>query len=115
MAKYEHLHIYKRAMDFAIYLETVVRGFSRYHKYTIGSELRELSREIVRRIIAANSREDKLEHLSGLRDAVEQMKITIMICKEVKAFRSFNSFQNAAGAAVNLSRQAEGWIKSLRK
>ena len=115
MAKYEHLHIYKRAMDLPIYLEAVVRGFSRYHKYPIGSELRELSREIVRRIIAANSREDKLEHLSGLRDAVEQMKITIMICKEVKAFRSFKSFQHAAESAVDIGRQAEGWLKSVKK
>jgi len=112
MAKYEHLPIYKRAMDLAFYLETVVRGFSRYHKYTIGSELRELSRDIVRRIIAANSRDDKLDHLGGLRDAVEQMKVTIMICKEVKAFRSFKSFQHAAESAVDIGRQAEGWLKS---
>jgi hypothetical protein len=115
MARYEHLPIYKRAMDLAIYLETVVRGFSRYHKYTIGSELRELSREIVRLIIAANSREDKLEHLRGLRDAVEQMKVTIMICKEVKAFRSFKSFQHAAESAVDIGRQAEGWLKSIKQ
>lgn len=40
MARYEHLPIYKIAMDLAMYLEQVVRNFSRYHKYTVGSEPR---------------------------------------------------------------------------
>jgi hypothetical protein len=39
MARYEHLPIYKKAMDLAIYFEQVVRNFSRYHKYTLGSEV----------------------------------------------------------------------------
>ena len=47
MARYEHLPIYKKAMDPTIYVEKVVRNFSRYHKYTLGSELRAKSREIV--------------------------------------------------------------------
>ena len=54
MARYEHLPIYKKAMDLTIYFEKVVRNFSRYHKYTLGSELREKSREIVGLIIKAN-------------------------------------------------------------
>jgi len=33
MARYEHLPIYKKAMDLAIHLEKIVRNFSRYHKY----------------------------------------------------------------------------------
>jgi hypothetical protein len=45
MARYEHLPIYKTAMDLTIYLEQVVRNFSRYHKYTLGSDLRQQSRE----------------------------------------------------------------------
>ena len=36
MARYEHLPIDKTAMDLAVYLEQVVRKFSRYHKYTLG-------------------------------------------------------------------------------
>jgi len=40
MARYEHLPIYKQAMDVAVHFEKVVAGFSRYHKYTLGTELR---------------------------------------------------------------------------
>ncbi len=34
MARYEHLPIYKQAMDVAVHFEKVVAGFSRYLKYT---------------------------------------------------------------------------------
>lgn len=57
MARYEHLPIYKKAMELTIYFETIVRNFSRYRKYTLGSELRVKSREIVVLIIKANSKE----------------------------------------------------------
>ncbi|MDA1305584.1 MAG: four helix bundle protein, partial [Nitrospirae bacterium] len=60
MARYEHLPIYKAAMDVTVYVETIVRNFSRYHKYTLGSDLRQQRRELVTLIIRANSRPDKL-------------------------------------------------------
>lgn len=41
MAQYEHLPIYKKAYDLALYFEKIVRNFSRYHKYTLGTEMRE--------------------------------------------------------------------------
>jgi hypothetical protein len=34
MARTEHLPIYKASYDLCLYLEQVVHGFSRYHKYT---------------------------------------------------------------------------------
>ena len=59
MAYYENLPIYKKAMELAIYIEKVVRDFTRYHKYTIGTDMRNLSRDIVSLVIKANSRKDK--------------------------------------------------------
>ena len=114
MAQYEHLPIYKKAMDMTIYIENIVRGFSRYHKYTLGTDLRNLSREIVRLIIRANSEKDKVKTLLALRDTIEEFKVTLRICKEVKAFKNFNSFKHAIEEAISLSRQNEGWIKSMR-
>ena len=37
MARYEHLPIYKAALDAAVHFEQVVAGFSRYHKYSLGT------------------------------------------------------------------------------
>ena len=115
MAQYEHLPIYKRAMDLTIYIENIVRGFSRYHKYTLGTELRNQSRRIVSLIIRANSEKNKLITLCSLRDTIEELKVMVRVCKEVKAFSNFKSFQTAAESAVSLSKQNEGWIKSLER
>ena len=41
MAYTEHLPIYKGAYDLCLWLEQVVRGFSRYHKYSLGADLRD--------------------------------------------------------------------------
>ena len=84
MARYEHLPIYKKAMDLAVYLEKVVRNFSRYHKYTLGVELRQKSREIVTAVIAANSPLEKL--LQQLRQQLEARRVLLRIAKEVRAF-----------------------------
>jgi len=42
MAPYEHLPIYKRAMDLAVHFEKVVAGFSRWREYTLGTEPRSM-------------------------------------------------------------------------
>lgn len=115
MARYEHLPIYKKAMDLTIYFEKIVRNFSRYHKYTLGSELREKSREIVELIIRTNSTEKRLSLLLELRERLEGLKVLIRICKEVKAFNRFNSYVYASDLVVDLCRQNEGWIKGQKK
>ena len=113
MARYEHLPIYKKAMDVAVHFEKVVAGFSRYHKYTLGTELRNKSREIVSIIVKANSSVDKLPHLQTLREKTEEFIILIRICKEVKAFKSFSAYQFAVEEVLSVSRQNEGWLKSV--
>ncbi len=115
MARYEHLPIYKKAMDLTVYFEKIVRNFSRYNKYTLGSELREKSRQIVELIIKANSTKERLPFLLELRERLEGLKVLIRICKEVKAFHSFNSFVYASDLVVDISRQNEGWIRGHKR
>ena len=70
MARYEHLPIYKQAMDLTINFEKIVRNFSRYHTYTLGSELRSASRDMVRLIINANTAREKLPVVYELREGL---------------------------------------------
>ncbi|MGH8554923.1 MAG: hypothetical protein ACREUD_05050 [Gammaproteobacteria bacterium] len=44
MARSEHLPIYKASYDLCLYLEQIVRSFSRYHKYSLGADLRDGAR-----------------------------------------------------------------------
>jgi len=115
MARYEHLPIYSKAMELGIYLDTVVRNFSRYNKYTIGEELRNLSRNIIKLIIRANSLADKTESLFDLVQNCEMLKTMLFYAKETKAFANFNSFQHATELAVLLCKQSEGWLQSSKK
>jgi hypothetical protein len=55
MARHEHLPIYKAALDRTVHFEKLVAGFSRYHKYTLGTELREGSRAVLQQVLRANS------------------------------------------------------------
>lgn len=50
MARYEHLPIYKAALDVAVGFEKLVVGFSRYHQYTLGSELRNGSQRVLEQV-----------------------------------------------------------------
>jgi len=109
---YENLPVYKKALDLTVYFENIVRNFSRYHKYTVGTELRNLSREILTLIIKANSAKEKKEALLKVREKLEELKISIKICKEIKAFRSFKSFEHSVRSVVNIAKQNEGWLKS---
>ena len=114
MARYEHLPVYKAAIDLAVYIEQIVAGFSRYHKYTLGSELRTLAHKIVSLVIKANNSVDKKVLLKELLDAQEEMKIIIRISKEVKAFHSFNSFETCVRRLDNVIRQSSGWLRSQK-
>ncbi len=102
-------------MELSVYTEETVRKFSRYQKYGIGEDLRDLSRQIVLLIIRANSTEQKSPVLQELVETCEQLKVMLVLAKEVKAFQSFTSFQQAAGLATSLCRQSEGWLLSSKK
>jgi hypothetical protein len=112
MAHYENLPIYKAALDLAIYIEKIVRFFSRYHKYTIGTDLRDTSRRILVLVAKANIKEDRVETLLEALEKLDELKILIRLCKELKAFRSFKSFEFATKSIMEVSKQCEGWLRS---
>jgi hypothetical protein len=112
MARYEHLPIYKASLDMAVYIEQIVANFSRYHKFTLGSELRTLAHRIVVLVIKANNATDKRQGLAELLEALEEMKILVHIAKEVKAFHGFNSFETCVRHLDGVTRQCSGWLKS---
>jgi hypothetical protein len=111
MARYEHLPIYKAALDMAVYIETIVMNFTKYHKYTLGSELRTLAHRIALLTIKANNATNKLPLLSDLQNAIEEMKILAHLSKEVKAFHNFNSFEVCVRHLDGLGKQCSGWSK----
>jgi len=100
MAQYEHLPIYKKAFELNLYFEKIVKGFSRYQKYILGTELRNKAREIVSLIIRANNKKDKTETLIQLREELEHIKLLLRLCKELRVFNNFDPFQVAVNHVI---------------
>jgi len=128
MAQTEHLPIYKAAYDLCLYFERIVRNFSRYHKpvlsseqreriegYSIGQDLRDGARRVLKLIVRANARGDKVSVLLQIREEVEELKVLLRLCHDAKGFPNFNSFEHAIALVVNVARQNEGWLKSQQQ
>lgn len=117
MARHEHLPIYKAALDLTVHLEKVVAGFSRYHKYTLGTELRQGSRAVLQQVVRANNASDaaiRAEELLRLREQIDSLLLTMRVGKEVQAFKSFAAYLHAVEQVGMVARQNEGWFKHTR-
>ena len=105
MAQTEHLPIYKASYDLCLYFENVVRNFSRYHKYSLGADLRDGARRALRLVVRANSRADKPPVLLRLREELEELKVLRRLCHDAKAFPNFNSFEHAITLLTDIAKQ----------
>jgi hypothetical protein len=115
MARYEHLPIYKAALSVAVDFEKRVAGFSRYHKYTLGTELRNGSRKVVEQVIRANNARERLPELLKLRELLDSLLLSMRLAMEVRAFGSFRAYAHVSEQVASICRQNEGWIKSMEK
>ena len=117
MARYEHLPIFRDAYDLTVHVEKLVRGFSRYHKYTLGTDLRNRTRGILDLIVDANnSNGERGERLEELRKALESLKVLNRLCNDSSAFPGgTRSYLHMAERITGLAKQNEGWIKVTRK
>jgi hypothetical protein len=116
MAHYRHLPIWKAAMDLAVHLEHAVRRFPRYHKYTLGSELRQTAQRLCCGVARANNAhsEARCSALDELVLEVEAMKTLLTLAQEMKAFANFNEFALATELTVSLGKQSGGWRRRVR-
>jgi hypothetical protein len=76
-SQYEGLPIYKATTDLVVMLDRCVRGFPRYHKYTLGSRLREGSVELVLMVVRSNRREERSHWLPILCARIEEFKVLV--------------------------------------
>ena len=112
MARSEHLPIYKASYDLCLYVEQVVHNFSRYHKYTIGTDLRDGARQVLKLVVRANARADKASVLYRIREELEEIKVLARLAQDVHAFPNMNSFEHTTRLVTSIAKQNEGWLKS---
>jgi hypothetical protein len=115
MARTEHLPIYRASYDLCLYLEQVVHRFSRYHKYTLGTDLRDAARRALKLVVRANSQRDRVATLLALREEFEELKVLLRPGQDLKVFSGLSTFEHAMKQVIELAKQNEGWLKSQRQ
>jgi hypothetical protein len=111
----EVLPIYKSALNLAVYMEQIVRGFEKYHKYTMGVDLRQKSKMLLFAINCANLSDDRVHALSKLRDICEEMKMLLQLSKELQVFQNFKQFEHSSLLAVTVCKQAQAWLRATKR
>jgi len=113
MARYDHLPIFKSAYDLCLEIERQSNNFSRDYKYTIGVEIRALAHEIPALIMIANNHYDKKKFLEELWIKLEKLKLLIRLAFDLKCLRSLKHYERLSEILAEISRQNEGWLKSV--
>ena len=63
-----------------------MKACSRYHAFTLGTDLRNGSRRLLTLVVRANSREDKVPLLLDLREEVEALKVVLPVRRREGVF-----------------------------
>lgn len=78
--------LWRDANQLLLAIEQAVRRFPRYHKYTVGTELRQQAMRICRLIVRAyNDKAQRFYYVERLNNAVDDLKIQIQLAKELQA------------------------------
>jgi len=122
----ENFSIFRSALELCVYIETIVKGFDKYHKYTIGEDMRNFSKDLLFIINRIGLSKDKVRVLTKLRDRCEDMKMLLLISKELKAFKSFKQFEHISWSmplvsipssklSVDVCKQSQAWLGSTAR
>jgi len=70
-----------------LHTEEVVRRFSRYHKYTVGTDLRQQAMALMRGVhVAVYDRPNQSRHVHALVWQVDNYKLTLQLAIDIDAF-----------------------------
>ena len=106
--------IVKLAEQLLVQIEQVVRRFARYHKYTVGSELRTQAMAVA--LLAARAWRDRDNQKTLVRQLVweiDALKQRMQLASLIQAFASFKQFEALARLAKSLGRQVGGWYRDI--
>lgn len=106
--------ITKKAERLVADIEQAVRGFARYHKYTLGADLRAQAMTVLRLCHRAWRDRPRQQHwVSELIWAIDELKLSLQLGSQIHAFKSFAQFELLIRAAEAVGRRAGGWKRDI--
>ena len=111
----QRLPIWRDANRLLLEIEQAVRGFPRYHKYAVGTDMRRQAMVVCRMLVRALDAEGekRLYQVRQMRLAVDDLKVMIQLAKEIKAFQNFRQFQVVSELVVAIGKQGGAWCRQL--
>lgn len=108
--------IAKKAERLVVDIEQAVRGFVRYHKYTIGADLRTQAMAVLRLCHRSwRDRGHQPRWVSELVWAIDELKLSLQIGSQLRAFKSFSQFESLIRATEEVGRNAGGWKRQIHR
>lgn len=120
--------IYRDCHRLLVHTEQMVMRFARYHKYTVGTDLRQRAMQLMRQVNkAVHDKPRQTEHVQALVWQVDDYKLSLQLAIDVGAFAhstkgqqgqaspSFHAFEKAAGLAAGIGKQCGGWRQALAR
>lgn len=106
--------IAKTAARLRAAIETAWVRCARKHKYGIGTDLRDQATAVSRCVLRAwRDRNHQMQRVREVVIAIDDLKITVQLAKDVAAFASFDEFEVIARLVDDVGRQSGGWLKRL--
>ncbi len=113
---YKDLPILRDAKSLLVRLEQTVKDFPRYHKYTLGSDLRQQSYKVVRMIVfCIQTKQNRVHNVQRLFLMIEDLKTQLQIGKELAVYQNFKQFEGLAKMTFDLSKQVKSWQNKLQQ
>ena len=104
--------IWRDANRLLLEVEQAVKHFPRYHKYTLGTELRQKAMLICQLVARAwREKTQNLVILKQLVATIDDLKIQLQLGKELQVFQNFSVFERLATLTVTVGKQSGGWLR----
>jgi hypothetical protein len=106
--------IFRDATRLVLEIEKAVQMFPKYHKYTLGSEMRQSAYDLLIAITyAINNKNSRNKSVQKAHNLSEVLKIKIHLAKQITNL-NFKTFEILASFVIDISRQCKAWQNKLQ-
>lgn len=97
--------VYESAYGLCLYIDQLVNRFTRPSRYTIGIDLKDSSREILKLVVRLKSRRNKRAILLKLKAEIEELKVLLNLCHDLQAITDSDSYEHAVELLKDITEQ----------
>jgi len=109
----QDLVVFQKIYDFSLWVDMLVRGFSKTHKYTLGIQIQNEVMELMKCVIRGNLRKEKREMIEECFVHYEIVKILIRMANDFRGSgtMTIKQYEKASLQLDEIGKLLGGWGK----